>query len=275
MRQRRSHFSLLNVEEAHRAHEFRRHRVQLGRALAIYRMGRVQGSAVRRNLFLQNHPAHHQYHPAKAKRKRLQRDKKNKCFIAFEVLWLKDDVHTLCTFNMHEINSAKQYTRERLIIYASDGHSSPFNFHFISPLTHVLLEIDDDARFLSDKVQIYPGRAKKKRIWRMEEACLKNVSHRFLDCLRILFVILKNMLIQRLEYKCSLIHCNVVVSGNHRFHTQIAIILTKLHLFLKKLRSIKGLGTQSFSLLGASLCKSFAKWLPGPVVRDKSQPTDH
>lgn len=78
VRQRRSHFSLLNVEEAHRAHEFRRHRMQLGRAFAVYRMCRVQGPAVRRNLFLQNHPAHHQHHPAKAKRRRDK--KKNQMF---------------------------------------------------------------------------------------------------------------------------------------------------------------------------------------------------
>lgn len=116
VRQRRSHFSLLNVEEAHRTYEFHRHRVQLGRALAVYRMGRVQGSAVRRNLFLQNHPAHHQHHPAKAKRKRLQRDKKK--INALSRLRYHDK-KTMCTalrtFNMHEINSAEQYTRERLI----------------------------------------------------------------------------------------------------------------------------------------------------------------
>lgn len=48
---------------------------------------------------------------------------------------------------MHEINSAEQYASV-LIIYANDSHSSPFNFHFISPLTHAVLEIDDNARFL-------------------------------------------------------------------------------------------------------------------------------
>lgn len=48
---------------------------------------------------------------------------------------------------MHEINSSEQYASV-LIIYASNSHSLPFNFHFISPLTHVVLEIDDDVGFL-------------------------------------------------------------------------------------------------------------------------------
>jgi len=70
LRQSRRHFSLLNVEEAHWTHELRRHRVKLGRALPIYRVGRVQGPAVRRDLLLQDNPADHQYHPGKAEQTR-------------------------------------------------------------------------------------------------------------------------------------------------------------------------------------------------------------
>lgn len=116
-----------------------------------------------------------------------------------------------------------------MIIYASDGHSSPFNFHFISPLTHVVLEIDDARDFFIGQSSILSKKWALKnvsdgQVEKDTKTYLVNSSATPLSTYPLHYPIVKKYVNARfrLNAKRILTLCNAVISGDNCIFAIIA-----------------------------------------------------